>query len=400
MFTTLKKNSILVLLALSVMATQACKKSSTAPTEEGTDNNYGLVVNAGTPSATYILNTPLLSSGTLTTAGNGAETNTGVITQRGEFFYGTNDAGNLVKFTSSNKVNTIVKEIPFNQISWAYYSSFFAWKDDKTLVLFSMKEALQFEYATLNVETMTITASGNINIPLPAKGFYYWGNSATFLGNKLYLSYNLVNETTSLPLNEVYLASMDFPNISAVTITKDTRFNQPAHYNLNAPGTFTDNGFAYFINSPTIWIGGETGGSFSIYRVANGATSIDAAYQFELTDRTKEEATDLFYVGNGKAIVKIFDKTQLLTWEDYSNKFIADYYIVDVVNKTKQKLDIPKSIPNPYNVNVLHDGNLVYIAALTADGYYVYNYNLTSGSVARGVKLDGVNGLTKLVKFK
>ncbi|MFW0718530.1 hypothetical protein [Pedobacter sp. N23S346] len=399
MFTTLKKQSLLSLVAIAIIAFSACKKSS--PTaEEVTEKNYGLVVNAGTPAATYILNTTILNSGTLTTAGNGAETTTSIITQRGEYFYGTNDAGNLIKFTSSNKVNQVIKEIPFTQISWAYYSSFYAWKDEKTLVLFSMKEALQFEYATLNVETMTITASGNINIPKPIAGYYYWGNSAVFMGNKLYISYNLTNESTSLPLKEVYLASMEFPNVSAVTITKDTRFNQPAHYTLNSPGTFIDGGYAYFINAPTIWIAGETGGSFSIYRVANGATAIDANYQFELTDRTKEEATDLFYLGNGKAIVKIFDKAQISTWQDYSGKYIADYYLIDVVNKTKTKLNIPKSIPNPYSANVLLDGDVAYIGALTAEGYYIYAYNLTSGTVVRGAKLDGVNGLTKLVKFK
>lgn len=399
MLKSVTQKSLLALLAVTIVAFSACKKNNSPTPEEPTEKNYGLVVSAGTPAATYVLNTTLLNSGSLTTAGNGAETNTGIITQRGGYFYGTNDAGNLVKFTSSNKVNTVVKEIPFNQISWAYYSSFFAWKDDKTLVLFSMKEALQFEYAILNVETMTITASGNINIPLPATGYYYWGNSAVFLGSKLYISYNLTNSLTRLPLNEVYLASMDFPNVSAVTVTKDTRFNQPAHYNLNAPGTFVDNGYAYILNSPTIWNTGETGGSFSIYRVANGATAIDAAYQFELTDRTKEEATDLFYVGNGKAIIKILDKTQIKTWEDYSGKFIADYYLLDVVNKTKVKLNIPKSIANPYATNVLVDANVAYIGALTNEGYYIYNYDITSGTVTKGTKLEGVAGLSKLVKY-
>lgn len=399
MLTKIKRQSLLLLFAVSVLGFVACKKSDST-TEEVTEKNYGLVVSAGNPSARYILNTKSLTEGSLTTAGNGAETNVGIITQKGEFFYGTNDAGNLVKFTSSNKVNTIVKEIPFTQISWAYYSSFFAWKDDKTLVLFSNKESIQFEYAVLNVETMTITASGNINIPLPSSGYYYWGNSAVFLGNKLYLSYNKTDNNTNLPLNEVYLASMDFPNMSNVTVTKDTRFNQPAHYTLNAPGTFVDNGYAYFLNSPTIWIAGETGGSFSIYRVANGNTTIDANYQFELTDRTKEEATDLFYIGNGKAIIKIFDKTKILTWQDYDGKYIADYYVIDVVNKTKTKLNIPKSLPNPYATNVLLDGGVAYLGVTTSEGSFVYNYNLSSGTVAKGVKLDGVNGINILVKFK
>lgn len=346
-----------------------------------------------------MLNTSDLTQGTLTTAGNGAETNVSVITQRGEYFYGTNNAGNLIKFTSSNKINTIVKEIPFSQISWAYYSSFFAWKDEKTLVLLSMKEALQFEYATLNVETMTITASGNINIPLPPAGYYYWGNNVSFLGNKLYISYNLVNSTTDVPLNEIRLASMDFPNVSNVTVTTDTRFNQPAHYNLHAPGSFVYDNYAYMLNAPTIWIFGETGGSFSVYRVANGATTTDASYQFELTDRTKEEVSGLFNLGGGKAIIKVIDKSKIASSRDYAEK-ISEFYVIDVVNKTKTKLNIPKSVATPYSNDILVDGNVAYIAASTDAGYYVYTYNASTGSVTRGAKLDGVNGVSQLVKYK
>ncbi len=399
MSTTIKRQSLLLLFALTVLGFAACKKSSSTPEETPGEKQYGLLVTAGTPAARYVLNTSDLTQGTLTTAGNGAETNVSVITQRGEYFYGTNNAGNLIKFTSSNKINTIVKEIPFSQISWAYYSSFFAWKDEKTLVLLSMKEALQFEYATLNVETMTITASGNINIPLPPAGYYYWGNNVSFLGNKLYISYNVVNSTTDVPLNEIRLASMDFPNVSNVTVTTDTRFNQPAHYNLNAPGSFVYNNYAYMLNAPTIWIFGETGGSFSVYRVANGATTIDASYQFELTDRTKEEVSGLFNLGGGKAIIKVIDKSQISSYQDYAKK-ISEFYVIDVVNKTKTKLNIPKSVATPYNNDILVDGNVAYIAASTDAGYYVYTYNAATGNVNRGAKLDGVNGVSQLVKYK
>jgi len=399
MSTTIKRQSLLCLFALTVLGFAACKKSSSTPEETPGEKQYGLLVSAGTPAARYVLNTSDLTQGTLTTAGNGAETNVSVITQRGEYFYGTNNAGNLIKFTSSNKINTIVKEIPFSQISWAYYSSFFAWKDEKTLVLLSMKEALQFEYATLNVETMTITASGNINIPLPPAGHYYWGNNVAFLGNKLYISYNVVNSSNDVPLNEIRLASMDFPNVSNVTVTTDTRFNQPAHYNLNAPGSFVYNNYAYMLNAPTIWIFGETGGSFSIYRVANGATTTDASYQFELTDRTKEEVSGLFNLGGGKAIVKVVDKSQISSYQDYAKK-ISEFYVIDVVNKTKTKLNIPKSVATPYSNDILVDGNVAYIAASTDAGYYIYTYNAGTGSVTRGAKLDGVSGVNQLVKYK
>ncbi|SOD17588.1 hypothetical protein [Pedobacter xixiisoli] len=398
MFTKFKRKSLLLLLAVSVIGFNACKKNN-SNTEEPAEKNYGLLVSAGTPAASYILNTSNLAGGTLTTAGNGAETSTSIITQKGEYFYGVNANGNLVKFTSSNKTTTVISQVQFNQISWAYYSSFFAWKDDNTLVLFSINQALQFEYATLNVSTMTITASGNISIPKPLTGYYYWGNNAVFLGNKLYISYNVVQDGTNIPLNEIRLASMDFPNVSNVTITTDNRFNQPAHYNLNSPGTFVYNDYAYMLNAPTIWIAGETGGSFSIYRVASGATTVDANYQYEITDRTKEEVSGLFNVGNGKAIVKVIDKSQIASFQDY-DKRISSFYIIDVVNKTKTKINIPLSIARPYSNDILIDGDVAYIAASTADGYYVYNYTISTNTVTRGAKLEGVNGVNQLVKYK
>lgn len=385
--------------AAMVSGFSGCKKDSDSGSEDGGTKNYGLVVSAGTPAASYILNASELSQGTLTTAGNGAESAMSIVAQRGAYFYGINSDRNLVKFSASNKSISIVKEIPFTQISWAGYSSFTAWKDNSTLVLFSMNAARQFEYATLNTESMTITASGNVNIPLPADGKNYWGNNAVFLGNKLYLNYCDTDASSGLPDQGVYLASMDFPNVNNVTITQDNRFKQPAHYNLNTPGTFVDNGYAYFLSAPTIWIAGETGGSFSIYRVANGSTSIDANYQFELTDRTREEASCLFYAGNGKAIVQIIDKTQLSSWQDYGSKYLSDYYVVDVIARTKTKIDMPKSIPAPYSNHVLIDGNIVSIAASTADGFYVYRYDMTSGNLTRGAKLEGVNSLSWLVKF-
>jgi hypothetical protein len=153
------------------------------------------------------------------------------------------------------------------------------------------------------------------------------------------------------------------------------------------------------LNAPTIWIFGETGGSFSVYRVANGATTIDASYQFELTDRTKEEVSGLFNLGGGKAIIKVIDKSQISSYQDYAKK-ISEFYVIDVVNKTKTKLNIPKSVATPYNNDILVDGNVAYIAASTDAGYYVYTYNAATGNVNRGAKLDGVNGVSQLVKYK
>lgn len=402
MLKTDAKRFVLFAFVLLITGLQACKKSGNNTTEEpaaGT-KDFSILASAGTPEATYILHAPSLSEGIATTAGNGVETNLTVVTTRGGFYYATNDAGNLVKFSSDNKTTTVVKEIPFKQISWAYWSSFYLWRDDKTLVLFSVNAGEQYEYAILNVETMTFTASGNINIPKPPAGYYYWGNSAAFVGNKLYISYTRNANADDISVNENYLATIDYPAMNNITVTTDTRFNFPSHYTLHMPGAFTDNGTAYFLNSPTIWATAMTNKPFGVYRVNNGSTTLDASYFYELTDRTKEEAMGFFYLGNGKAITKVLDKTQIDGTSAYTSKFITDYYVVDVVNKTKTKLNIPKSVSGAYTTNVLVDGNTAYIGAKTADGFYIYEYNATAQTVKRGLKLEGITSLYRLDKIK
>ncbi|MGA9650471.1 DUF4374 domain-containing protein [Pedobacter sp.] len=400
MLKTNSKRFVLSALVLFVAGFSACKKGGSAePEVPSTTNNFSLFVDAGTPSGAYILRTSSLSEGSVTTTGNGVETSLTVITSKDGYYYATNDAGNLVKFSSDNKKITVAKEIPFTQISWAYWSSFYIWKDAKTLIFFSVNSGLQYEYASLNVETMAFTASGNINIPKPPAGYYYWGNSATFIDNKLYISYTRNADADDISVNESYLASIDYPAMNNIVVTTDTRFNFPSHYTLHMPGAFTDNGTAYFLNSPTIWATKMTNKPFGVYRVKSGSTQTDATYFYELTDRTKEEALGLYHVGNGKAIVKIMDKTQIDGSSAYGSKYITDYYLVDVANQTKTKINIPKSISGGYSENVLVDNGVVYIAAKTADGFYVYVYNVATGTVTRGLKLEGITSLRRLEKL-
>lgn len=401
MLTSIKKSAAILCLAALVTGFGSCKKSdnNSTPDPVGPGATYSLRVSSGTPSATYILQTGSLTSGTISTAGNGAGTKWTTITTKNGFYYGIDDdSGNLVKYTSDNKKNTLVKEIPLNQISWAYYSSFYVWKDDKTLVLFSSKAAVQFEYAILNVETMTITSSGKINVPLLAD-HYFWGYNATFIGDKFYLSYTQNRNSDQISENVTYLASMDYPAMNNIVVTQDTRFTLPEHYTLYTPGSFVDNGIAYFLASPNIWTTSNTNVPFGIYRVKGGATQIDPDYFYELTDRNKEEALGLFYLGNGKALTKVLDKTKIVDYNSYNNDFITDYYVVDVVNKTKTKISIPKSISGSFNDNVLVENGVASIAANTTEGFYIYQYNIATGAVSRGAKLDGISSLSRLERI-
>jgi len=385
--------------ALAITLGSCSKDNNNTPPPEATFK-YGLVVSAGTPAATYSLATNSLTEGTLSTVGNGAKLKVSVITSKNGVYYGRDDdAGTLVKFTVTKDAMKLVKEIPFNQISWAGYSSFYKWKDDKTLVLFSNEAALQFQYAILDVENMKITASGNINVPKHLPNHYYWAYNAAFVGNKLYLAYTQENNDTKTAIDTTYVASMDFPSMTNIQMSKDVRFTFPSHYTLNLQASFTENNTAYFLTSPTVWATSTKNKPFGIFKVNGATNSIDPDYFYELTDRSKEEALGLIPAGNGKAIVKILDKTQLKDWQDYSKGYIADYYLVDVDKKSKTKINIPKSISGTYSENVLVDVNLVYIAANTAEGYYVYEYNLSTTSVKKGLKIEGVNNVAHLVKF-
>lgn len=398
-----KNKNVLMGLGLFLLSFGACKKDSkpSTTTTDPTEKTYSFLVTAGTPSASYIVQTGSLTEGSVTTAGNGVETDYGTFTSRGGYYYAYDyNASTLVKFTATNQKKTVVKEIPLSQIGWAGYSSFFAWKDDKTLVLFSSAGSLQFEYAALNVETMTITASGNINIPAAVDPDYYWGNNVVFVGDKLYISFCKTIGATDLPDGKTYLASMDYPNMTNVTITTDTRSYYPSPYNLNAPGTFNYNGTAYFLNANTVWSGSNTNSPTGIFRVNNSGTAFDSSYFYELTDNSKEEAMGIFSLGNGKAIVKILDKSLLKAYTDYSAANAASYYVVDLASKTKTRINIPASRSGAYTSNVLVEDGKAYIVTNAGDGYYVYVYDIATAGVTKGLKLDGVNGVDRIERIK
>ncbi|MBB5635998.1 hypothetical protein HDF26_003546 [Pedobacter cryoconitis] len=402
----LKANKLFPLLASAIIISglSSCKKSETntsTPDEKPvTESTYSLRVSAGNPAAEYLLQVGSLTSGTANLLGIGVGTNLTTITTKNGFYYGRNDdTGNLVKYTSNNKVNTIVKEIPFTQISWAYYSSFYKWKDDKTLILFSSNASIQFEYAILNVETMTITSSGKINVPGLLKDHYFWGYGATIVDNKINLTYTQNANAGDLPVDTTYLATFDYPAMNNIKVTKDTRFTLPEHYSLNMSNSFVDNGISYFMASPNTWTTDVKNKPFGIFRVKSGATQIDPDYFYELTERTKEEALGLFYIGNGKAIVKVLDRSQIVNWESYTKSYIMDYYVVDVVNKTKTKLNIPKSMFG-FSEDVLLEDGKVSIAAKTTDGVFVYQYNPATSVITKGLKIEGINSLSRLDKIK
>ncbi|TZF84097.1 hypothetical protein FW774_11695 [Pedobacter sp. BS3] len=398
----LKNKTLIIAFAAVLFGFTACKKDKSDPTDEApTEKTYGFLVTTGTPATTYVVQTGSLTEGTLTTVNNGVATTLSVFTSRDGYYYAIDyNSTSLVKFTSNNKTNTIVKETPFTQIQMAGWSGFFAWKDSKTLVMLNLNNN-RFEYAELNVESMSITRSGEINIPAPAvTGDSYWGCNAVFVGSKLYITYmKLVKANNDLP-DKAYVASMDYPNVTNVTIDSDDRFNYPSPYGLYTQSNLVYNGSAYFITSPTFWAVGNIGSPNGIYRVLNGSSQIDDSYFYELTDPNKEETIGLYDLGNGKAIVKILDKTLITSYDDYSAVNAASYYAVDFINKSKTRINIPVSRNGAYQWNVLVDDGKAYIATNAGDGYYVYEYNPATSTVTKGLKLEGVDNVARIYRIK
>jgi hypothetical protein len=105
MLKTNKNQILLFAFMFAIVGFSSCSKKSDPVKEETKEKDYSFFVGAGTPSANYILHAASLTEGTATTAGNGVETDLTVVTTKGGYYYATNTAGNLVKFTSDNKKN-------------------------------------------------------------------------------------------------------------------------------------------------------------------------------------------------------------------------------------------------------------------------------------------------------
>ncbi|QEC42491.1 DUF4374 domain-containing protein [Pseudobacter ginsenosidimutans] len=387
-------------IATVLFSISGCEKRDIGNVEAGTQYSAILCVGSWPNTAYYISSISSLTSGTISLKGNGAEM-TGkvyaqdVIQKDGYYYHANATSGRLGKYHVENGVLLIDKEIPFSWLNWSAYT----WVDNNTLVIIGDGKG-EARYAIVKVDKMTIK-TGSLALDAIPEGFSTYNiGFAEYRDNKLFLGYGFGStDWTQYPNMPVYpksfVAVIDYTDMVVEKSLEDNRSNGFGGPTVYAPSSFIDeNNDLYFISDPVgIY---DYNSPSAMYRIKNGSTEIDPTYFFNYSAAANnEKAPAIWYIGNGKAIVRSRINGQSIDTDHY-------YTVIDVQNGALiKKLDLPADKgERMVNAVIVEDGK-AYIAVNAADRDYIWEYDPASDKLTKGVEfVGGIDYILRIEKLK
>ncbi len=390
----------LFMIALVLLSISGCEKRNVGNVEEGTKYSAVLCVGSWPNTAYYISSISSLTSGTISLKGNGAEMTGKVyaqdVIQRDGFYYHANaGSGRLGKYHVENGVLLIDKEIPFSWLNWSTYT----WVDNNTLIILGEGKG-EPRYAIIKVDKMTIK-TGRLALNAVPSGFdSYSIGFAEYRNNKLFLGYGFAStDYTNYPTMPVYrkafVAVIDYNTMAVEKSLEETRTTGLGGSDVYARSSFIDeNNDIYFISDPVA--GYDYLSPSVMYRIKNGSTEIDPTYFFNYSAASNnEKAPAIWYIGNGKAIVRS---------RIAGNSIDTDHYFCVVDVKTGafiKKLNLPVDKgERMVNAVIVEDGK-AFIAVNAADRDYIWQYDPATDQVTKGVEfVGGIDYILRIEKLK
>lgn len=375
-------------------------KSNDDTTVTPTDSEYHIWAMVGSEPnrSTLVLSTPSVEEGTLNFVNAGADVTSSIpygLIMKDGYYYGVNDS-RFGKYRIENDKVIVVNEVPFTLFTYFFGHT---WLDDHTLLLTGANgDGNGAVYAKVNTTTMDVT-TGTFTLPaIPADFTKYTIGLVSYRNdNKLFLTYTHFHGTTYVYDTKMYIAVLNATTMAVESVTSDTRSVVPGGYNygnLYQPYCFTDesNNF-YFVG-----LARSGNGTNSLLRINNGTTVPDASFQ-SFND-TSKSISGIWYLGSGKAIVRIFNPSLY----DYANGKLNAYefYTMDVTSGALQKLDVPACKAGYINNVTLSDGKAYIITNQeeTGDGY-IWVYNNSTGVLSKGMTVPaGYTYLLRVEKVK
>lgn len=380
---------LLYLFVFVLAGIKACRERET----QATSGNYGIITFTDNFEKEYLLTTDSLTAGNLNIPENAGQIYSLIFSCHNGYYYGIDDGKPV--FTRYDATPTglePVAQIPLPpHLSWKVFQSWYNWIDESTLFLGSTQNGHTFVYCIINVKDMQIVRHGELDIPLPPERIY-GGIMGQFRDNQLLISYTYYQGWNNpAPASDTtYLAVIDYPSLKTKSIYKDTRSTWPGGIFLHAPTSFIDeSGDIYLITAP----GGRTHphptAVSGIFRIGKGEETFDPGYFVPVVSKDEQEAYMLYYLGNGKALVRTVEKSLIMQYEDYLYRPVAGYSLVDLRTGTTKKLDLPPGMLD-FTETVLVEDSKVYIAiAESAEESYIWQYNMDTEEITRGLRIEG-----------
>ncbi|PWB24370.1 DUF4374 domain-containing protein [Flavobacterium sp. HTF] len=356
--------------------------------------------------ADYLLTTDDVSTGTISTIGNGIEqdgTYRYYITAQNNFFsllYGQGNPGAVTTYnlTAEGKLQ---KKSDFQAETVHVFAA--VNKDILTVKVPRSGAASIAMMYKIDAEKSLITGEAQQDTKKLAgngeRAFFTW---ATQVGDKVFMPYmsikgdGLDNFGTANP-DSTWVAVYNYPELKLEKVIKDNRTSYLGAYFTN--GLFQDeNGDAYgfsgaIATSNTTLVSTKPS---AIVKIKKGTTEFDQSYFFNVEEKSGGyKISSTSYISKGKFLLLMYGNAG-------KNNGAVKLAIADVYNQTFAWVtNVPATLTSAtsrYNI-VTEDGNSAVLGINTPEGSWIYTINGTTAVATRGMKVEG-GQITAIAKLK
>ncbi|MFC0780685.1 DUF4374 domain-containing protein [Flavobacterium sp. HJSW_4] len=408
----MKKSTTLALLSAVLAFTAfSCSSDSDKPADTGGGSDTGktkYIITATTGAqgiADYLLTTDDISTGAITTTGNGLEqdgTYRYYITAKNNFFsllYGQGNPGAVTTY-NLNSEGKLVKKSNFQAETVHVFA---AVNNDILTIKVPRSGASIASMYKIDAEKSIIVGEAQQDTKVLAgngeRAFFTW---ATQVGDKVYMPYMSIkgdgsdNFGTANP-DSTWVAVYNYPELKLEKVIKDNRTSYLGEYYTN--GLFQDeNGDAYGFSGAVAQSNSVLASKkpSAVVRIKKGTTEFDQSYFFNVEEKSGGyKISSTSYISNGKFLL-------LMYGEAGKKAGAVKLAVVDVYNQTfKWATNVPETITmatSRYNI-ATEDGSSAIIGLNTPQGNWIYTVNGSTGVATRGMKVEG-GQVTAIQKLK
>jgi len=408
----MKKFSTLALFsALIAFTSFSCSSDDKSGNDTGGGSDTGrtkYIITATTGAtgvADYLLTADDVSTGSITTIGNGVEqdgTYRYYITAQNNFFsllYGQGNPGAVTTY-NLNAEGKLVKKSDFQAETVHVFAA--VNKDILTIKVPRSGASIASMYKIDAVNSL-ITGEAQQDTKVLAgngeRAFFTW---ATQVGDKVYMPYmsikgDGVDNFGTVNPDSTWVAVYNYPELKLEKVIRDNRTSYLGAYFTN--GLFQDeNGDAYgfsgaIATSNAVLVSTKPS---AIVKIKKGTTEFDQSYFFNVEEKSGGyKISSTSYISKGKFLLLMYGNAG-------KNNGAVKLAVVDVYNQTFTWVtNAPATLTSAtsrYNITT-EDGNSAIIGINTPEGNWIYTINGTTAVATRGMKVEG-GQITAIQKLK
>lgn len=227
----------------------------------------------------------------------------------------------------------------------------------------------------IDLSSFTVQHSGFFHLPSPSDTLAQDLGCPYPYNGKLYFPYSLYKPAEYEFLDTSYVAIYDASTFALEKVIKEPRVQGLGSNEDIKP--YVLGNYIYFLSQkksiPDM--------SHKVLRINTTTNEFDD-YEFVLDGHKDLFFYNLHDIGGGRALLLSYDA-------NITTDFIYEYWLIDVVNQTFEKLDIPAASDLYYRYFLDIPGDKVAIAVNSETGNYIYTYDKPTGSITKGLEYSG-----------